>query len=68
MDDLRSSDTGYYTCKASNKFGEAETTGILMVKNGKLNLLFPYPSEELAWYLPIGPVTQSYATQPLKKN
>ncbi|XP_076441150.1 inactive tyrosine-protein kinase transmembrane receptor ROR1-like [Babylonia areolata] len=33
LDDLRSSDTGYYTCKAVNKFGEEETTGILIVAN-----------------------------------
>ncbi|KAL8575332.1 hypothetical protein ACOMHN_003166 [Nucella lapillus] len=33
LDDLRSSDTGYYTCRAINSFGEVETTGILMVDN-----------------------------------
>ncbi|XP_025080891.1 inactive tyrosine-protein kinase transmembrane receptor ROR1-like isoform X2 [Pomacea canaliculata] len=33
LDDLRSSDTGYYTCKASNNFGDKDTTGILLVKD-----------------------------------
>lgn len=34
MDDLKHSDSGYYTCKGTNSGGESETTGVLIVKNG----------------------------------